>query len=46
MIELNVGDKVKTPDGIGKIVFYSNCVYTVKVGKEENLYGKGELEKL
>jgi len=43
MEELKVGDRVQTPDGTGKIIAYSNFVYTVKVGKEENLYGKGEL---
>jgi len=46
MDELKIGDKVKTSDGVGKIIDYSNFVYIVRVGKEENYYGKGELEKL
>ena len=45
MIEFKVGDKVKTPDGLGIVVSYQNFVYVVKVGKEENYYGKGELQK-
>ena len=47
MNELKVGDKVTGPDGkVGKIVYYSNFVYTVEVGQNRYLYGKGELVKL
>ena len=46
MEEFKVGDQVKVDGKIGKIVYYNNFVYTVEIGKEQSLRGKGELEKL
>ena len=46
-MKIRVGDLVKVPGGkIGKVVFYSNFVYTVEVNKESYLYGKGELSQV
>ena len=46
-MNFKIGDVVKVPGGkIGKIVAYSNFVYTVEVNGKQNLYGKGELKRV
>jgi hypothetical protein len=45
-MKFEIGDFVQTSEGKGRIVHYSNWVYTVEIKGKKHLFGVGELEKV